>query len=133
MKNVDELLQYLKDDGMKLGIVTGKARRSLDISLQDLQLEDFFDVIITGDDVIKPKPDPEGVYKALALLDVDKDEAMFIGDSNADIHAGLQANVHTIGVQWLPEYQTSEFTVQPDRIFTSISAFIKYLKVNVLS
>lgn len=44
---------------MTLGIVTGKARRSLDISLQVLQMEKLFDVIITGDDVEQPKPHPD--------------------------------------------------------------------------
>ncbi|CAH0343984.1 Phosphoglycolate phosphatase [Bacillus sp. CECT 9360] len=131
-EEMDELLQLLKDEGIKLGIVTGKSRRSLDISLQALKLEGFFDVMITGDDVVSPKPDPEGVNKALTRLGIQKDEAIFIGDSDADIHAGLQANVYTIGVQWLPEYQTAEFTVQPNFTFTSIADFIKYLKANAL-
>jgi pyrophosphatase PpaX len=130
-KDIDEMLLYLKENGVKLGIVTGKARRSLDISLEALKLEEFFDIIITGDDVKKPKPDPEGVIQALTLLNVQSDEAMFIGDSDADIHAGLQANLYTVGVQWLPEFQTSEFAVQPDRIFTRIAEFIDYLKKDV--
>lgn len=52
---------------MKLGIVTGKARRSLDISLKALRMDHYFDVIITGDGVINPKPHPEGVMEALSL------------------------------------------------------------------
>src|SRR5690606_29964297 len=70
-KEIDELLEYLRGKGVKLGIVTGKARRSLDISLKALQMENLFEVVITGDDVIEPKPHPEGVLKALSLLDVD--------------------------------------------------------------
>jgi pyrophosphatase PpaX len=103
---INKLIEYLKDKGMKLGIVTGKARRSLDISLNALQMDNLFDVIITGDDVTKPKPHPEGIIKALSLLGVKNTEAMFIGDSDADIQAGKQANVYTVGVQWLPEYQS---------------------------
>lgn len=95
-------------------------------------MEGLFDVIITGDDVIKPKPDPEGLLKALSLLKVESSEAIYIGDSDADIIAGLQANVYTIGVQWLPEYQTSEFSVQPDLIIKSIKEFISSFKVGAL-
>lgn len=127
-EEIDDLLRYLKDKGIKLGIVTGKARRSLDISLKLMQMENFFDVMITGDDVIKPKPDPEGVLKALSLLDVENHEAMFVGDSDADIHAGVKANVLTIGVQWLPEYQSLEFTIEPDSIFTRVSDFVDFYK-----
>ena len=77
-------------------------------------MEELFDVIITGDDVIKPKPDPEGLtesiisFKSRIIL-----IAIYIGDSDADIVAGVQANVYTIGVQWLSEYQTSTFSEQP--------------------
>ncbi|MGB2872984.1 HAD family hydrolase, partial [Psychrobacillus psychrotolerans] len=54
-------------------------------------------------------------------------EAVFIGDSEADILAGKEANVHTIGVQWLPNYQTLEFSVQPDQMFSSVHEFIQSL------
>ncbi|CAG9606788.1 HAD family hydrolase [Pseudoneobacillus rhizosphaerae] len=128
---MDELLEYLKSRGIKLGIVTGKGTRSLDISLQALQMGGLFDVIITGDDVIDPKPHPEGVIKALSLLGIEKEDAMFLGDSDADIQAGKQANVYTVGVQWLPDFHSSEFSVEPDSIFTSVREFIESLKIGV--
>ncbi|WP_255259668.1 HAD family hydrolase [Lentibacillus sp. CBA3610] len=118
---INDMLTYLNDRGVKLGIVTGKARRSLDISVKALEMDNRFEAVITGDDVEKSKPHPEGVTKALSLLDVVNDEAMFIGDSDADIEAGNRANVQTAGVQWLPEYQTSEFTAKPDNVFKTVS------------
>ncbi len=131
-EEMNELLRYLKNKGIRLGIVTGKAKRSLDISLNVLQMEQYFDVLITGDDVENPKPHPEGVLKALDLLGVEKRDAMFIGDSDADIHAGLQANVLTIGVQWLPDFQTLDFTIEPNYIYKNISEFIDFLTADFL-
>lgn len=128
---IHELLLHLKEKGIKLGIVTGKARRSLDISLKALQMEHFFDAIITGDDVTQPKPDPEGVFKALALLDASPQEAMFIGDSDADIQAGIQANVLTIGVHWLPDYQTLEFAVAPNSSYQTVAEFMASLETGI--
>ncbi len=127
-EQINELLLQLKRDGYKLGIVTGKARRSLLISLECLNMSDLFDVIITGDDVDTPKPHPEGVNKALEHLNIKNTEAIFLGDSEADILAGKQAGVHTIGVQWLPNYQTLEFSVKPDQMFSSIDEFIQHLQ-----
>lgn len=127
-EEITDLLLLLKRKGYKLGIVTGKASRSLRISLECLNMNDLFDVIITGDDVDIPKPHPEGVNKALEQLNIKNTEAVFLGDSNADILAGKQANVHTIGVQWLPNYQTLEFSVQPDQKFISVNEFIQFLK-----
>lgn len=123
-EDINTLLRLLKTNGYKLGIVTGKARRSLDISLDCLGLNNYFDVIITGDDVELPKPHPEGIYKALEFLDVLPNEAVFLGDSDADIMAGKQANVLTIGVHWLPNYQTINFNVQPDEVYSSVNELI---------
>ena len=127
-KEINDLLLFLKKEGYKLGIVTGKARRSLLISLECLKMNDLFDVIITGDDVTKPKPHPEGVMKALKQLNIKNTDAVFLGDSDADILAGKQADVHTIAVQWLPNYQTSEFSVQADQMFSSVGEFVQTIK-----
>ena len=127
-KEINDLLLLLKREGYKLGIVTGKARRSLLISLDCLNMNDIFDVLITGDDVTIPKPHPEGLNKALTQLNIKNTDAIFLGDSDADILAGKEANVHTIGVQWLPNYQTLEFSVQPDEKLCNVKKFIESLK-----
>ncbi|MDG5789588.1 HAD family hydrolase [Evansella sp. AB-P1] len=124
-KEINNLLSLLKREGYKLGIVNGKAKRSLLISLKSLNMNDIFDVIITGDDVENPKPHAEGVIQALEKLEIKNSEAIFLGDSDADITAGKQAKVHTIGVQWLPNYQTIEFSVQPNQMINNIEDFIK--------
>jgi pyrophosphatase PpaX len=125
---INDLLLFLKSEGYKLGIVTGKAYRSLIISLQHLKMDHLFDVIITGDDVVKPKPHPEGIHKALKQLQIKKSEAIFLGDSDADILAGKQAGVQTIGVHWLPNFQTPEFRVEPDQKFSSVNEFLQLLQ-----
>jgi pyrophosphatase PpaX len=130
-EEINTLIRQLKTNGYKLGIVTGKARRSLDISLDCLGLNNIFDVIITGDDVEFPKPHPEGIYKALEHLNVSHKEAVFLGDSDADIMAGKQANVYTIGVQWLPNYQTIDFSIQPDKVYSTINEFLPSLSKNL--
>lgn len=130
-QDIYELVTSLKEAGIKLGIFTGKAKRSLDISLEQLHMDGLFDVIITGDDVCNPKPDPEGLLKALSLVEVESSEAIFVGDSDADIIAGMQANVFTIGVQWLPEYQTATFSEQPNLLMNSVTEFTKYIKTGV--
>lgn len=125
---ISALLQYIKETGKKMAIVTGKARRSLDISLSQLHMNNLFDVIITGDDVEKPKPDPEGLLKAIHQLGVKPHEAMYIGDSNADLQAGASANVWTAGVHWLSDYQDIEFSVPCKAFFRSVSEYVELLK-----
>jgi|SRR5688572_23761526 phosphoglycolate phosphatase-like HAD superfamily hydrolase len=54
--------------------------------------------IVTSDDVKKTKPDPEGLVKALKELGVKPDEAIMVGDLDADIIAGVKAGVASVGI-----------------------------------
>lgn len=123
-KEVLELLDLLHLKGIRMGVITGKSRKAYDISVYSLGMAHYFDVVITGDDVQRPKPDPEGIRTALSMLEVPKEDAIFVGDSNADIQAGKSAGVRTAGVQWLSTYQSTHFEAVPDMIFTKVQEFI---------
>lgn len=58
-----------------------------------LGMGSMFDATITGDDVSEPKPDPEGIFKAMRALQAVPEETLFVGDSNADIQAGKSAGL----------------------------------------
>jgi HAD superfamily hydrolase (TIGR01549 family) len=124
---IHKLLDYLKSNQIKMGVITGKSRKAYEISAESLNMSSFFQIVITGDDVDKAKPDPEGIIAALAFLGVSKDEAVFVGDSNADIKAGKAAGLRTYGVQWLSTYQSVHFEVEPDLIFTKVGQFLERL------
>jgi pyrophosphatase PpaX len=78
--------------------------------------------------VEKPKPDPEGILKALNVFGATKDEAVMIGDSNADIKAGNAAGVRSFAVQWLSVSQSSTFEIAPDLTFHKIREFMDWLQ-----
>lgn len=122
-----ELINLIHHKGMLTGIVTGKARRSYEISVKHLFPDDLFQVSITGDDVVDPKPHPEGIIKAMKLLGCSPQETLFVGDSQADIEAGVRAKVKTVGVNWLDNSHGSELLIKPDYEFSSVSEFIKEL------
>ncbi|WP_077622694.1 HAD family hydrolase [Sediminibacillus massiliensis] len=129
-EEINRMLSELKERGIKLGIVTGKSRKSFEMSLDKLDLKQYFDVLITGDDVTEDKPDPEGVEKALSKLGVRPEDAMYIGDSDADVEAGARAHTKTAAVKWLPEYQSSEYSTEPNVIFEQTDELFVYLKRN---
>jgi pyrophosphatase PpaX len=129
-QQMHDFLSLLKEDGYLLGIVTGKAKRSLDLSLEKLGMKKYFDVFISGDDVDQPKPHPEGILKAIEMLGVSKDDVAFIGDSDADISAGKAAKVVTVGVHWLPTVQSSTFKEEPDHYMKDIQTFKQLFKIN---
>jgi pyrophosphatase PpaX len=97
---VDDLLAELREEGRRLGIVTSKRRKTVDLAFGVLGLERFFDVVVTADDTTRHKPDPAPVVLALDRLHAEPAEAAFVGDSPFDVGAGKAAGVFTVGVSW---------------------------------
>ncbi|WP_010273032.1 pyrophosphatase PpaX [Paenibacillus senegalensis] len=98
--HVTEVISRIGDSGIKLGVVTTKRRETALMGIKLLGLASYIKVLISIDDVTEPKPSPEGVLKAIDLLQADPQTTMMIGDSQYDIQAGQRAGVHTAGVAW---------------------------------
>jgi pyrophosphatase PpaX len=99
-QGVEELVATLSAEGRKLGIVTAKGRATVDLAFGVIDLEPYFDVVVTADMTERHKPDPEPVLKALELLESEPSEAAFVGDSPFDVGAGKAAGVFTVAVSW---------------------------------
>lgn len=128
---MEVMLARLHQAGVRLGVVTGKGRRSALISLQRLGLDRYFPVVITGDDVSRPKPDPEGILLAMRQLGAEPGNTMYVGDSSADIRAARAAGVTAVGVQWFSVTQAKgAFDPAPDHHFTDPAAFADWLLKN---
>lgn len=95
-----ELLYLLKTLGKKTAIVTNKNRSTLLLILRENYIEDLFDSIITYDDVVLHKPNPEGIERCLNELYVlNKKKAVYIGDSLNDMIAARSAGIEFIGIR----------------------------------
>ena len=82
--------------GMRLGIVTGANRDRVHREFARLGLT--FPAIVCHEDVINRKPHPEGIERALSLLNAGVEGCCFVGDAPEDIEMGKRAGVFTIGV-----------------------------------
>lgn len=89
--HVPETLSALKSAKILLGLCTNKSEAATKIILDNLQLAQFFDVVIGGDSTKAMKPDPLPLLTALQSLDTAPDEAVFIGDSQVDMMAAKNA------------------------------------------
>ncbi|TCZ72871.1 pyrophosphatase PpaX [Paenibacillus albiflavus] len=97
---VQETMAKLHAAGVKIGVVTVKIRQTSEMGLALCGLRPYIDSIVTSDDVTKPKPDPEGIYRALREMGAEGQPAIMVGDSYHDILAGQNANIMTVGVSW---------------------------------
>jgi phosphoglycolate phosphatase-like HAD superfamily hydrolase len=88
--------------------------------LEELEINDMFSIIVGYEDVPEPKPDPSGMILALNSLGVQPQEALFVGDSLADITASRAAGCWCCHATWrIPENQTQQDIVKAD--FTAVS------------
>jgi len=97
-----EVVRSLAQAGSRLAVVTSKrramARRTLDVC----GLGDGFELLVCADDVVRGKPDPEPVHRALEELGLvdDADRVLFVGDAPYDVLSGNGAGVRTAVVRW---------------------------------
>lgn len=97
-KETIPMLKRLKRAGHKVGIISTKLRYRIEDTLQVYEIKDFVDLIIGGEDVEAPKPDPQGIYKAIDYFKGTKEEVLYVGDSYIDAKAARNAGVDFMGV-----------------------------------
>lgn len=118
-----ELLGAMKADGIKMAIVSNKA----DFAVKELNEYYFkeFDMAAVGErEGIARKPAPDSVLFALQELGVQKDRAVYIGDSEVDVKTAANANIPCISVLWgfrekrlLKEHGAEYFAETADEIW----------------
>ena len=80
----EELLHALHDRGIKLGVVTSKRATTLRDILGRYELLELMDFTIGGEMVKSPKPDPEGLNRAIEAVGADRGEVLYCGDTTID-------------------------------------------------
>jgi HAD superfamily hydrolase (TIGR01509 family) len=84
--------------GLKVGVASSAGREWVHGHLTRLGLDRFVEVVCTGDEVEKAKPDPQLYRLALQRLELGPHEALAIEDSPNGIHAARQAGLFCIAV-----------------------------------
>lgn len=98
-----EILSYLKNNNYKIALATSASKERALKQLRYADIEKFFDVIVSRDDVKETKPNPDIFLKAAKKLNVNPNECIVIEDSSAGIKAAFNAGMAGIHVVDLKE------------------------------
>ncbi len=97
---IKDLIIEINNSGILLSIFTGKGRTSALITLDELGLTKYFDMIVSGDDVENHKPSPEGILMFLDKHNFNPKDVLMIGDAPSDIIAAKESGVEIASVVW---------------------------------
>ena len=79
-----ELLDYLRNQGYKIGLVTTRGSNSLSRLLAMHGIHEAFDVVVNRDGCKERKPHPQPILTALEKMNVAPERAMYVGDKQVD-------------------------------------------------
>lgn len=95
---IDNLISELENEKIKYAIGTGSGKVASDLTLLKSGLKEKFDIVVTADDVVQGKPDPETFLLAAKRLDIQPHDCVVIGDSINDFLAAKSAGMKIVGV-----------------------------------
>lgn len=138
-----EMLKTLHNKGYRIGIVSSKTKSLVLHGLEFCEIDKYVDVIIGCEEVKNPKPDPEGILKALAELNaIDEDlpdedkkkrmprdeeiykkHSLYIGDNLSDMQAAKNAGIRSCGVLYIKD-PSIMLEANPDMVINKLSELV---------
>ena len=124
---VKELLSYLKEQGVRIGLASSTRYEVVHQELQDAGILSYFESLTCGDMVKQSKPEPEIFLKACESLFVKPEEAIAIEDSFNGIRSAYRAGMLPIMVPDMipPNEEMEQLT---GKIFTDLAEVKEWLQ-----
>ncbi|MBO1722110.1 HAD family hydrolase [Extibacter sp. GGCC_0201] len=97
---IPQMITRLRAVGLKLAVLSNKPHVQTVKVVQEIFGDDIFDCVQGQMEGLKRKPDPEGVYKVLERLHTEKEDCLYIGDSEVDVKTACNAGITCIGAAW---------------------------------
>ena len=116
---VKSSLDALKIKGYKLAI--GSSSKNAKLILKKLGLEDFFDVIVDGNDIKYSKPDKEVFEKAGIKLGLEASDCLVVEDAASGVEAAKNAKMAVAGIGAAAELENLDY------LLTSFDNLLEYL------
>lgn len=91
-------LDELKSKDIMVGLASNAIRKNVSMIINELEIYDYFDSIICGDEVINGKPNPEMFNETIDRFNISKDECLIFEDSLEGVLAAKNSGVKVIGI-----------------------------------
>ncbi|RKZ47731.1 MAG: phosphoglycolate phosphatase [Gammaproteobacteria bacterium] len=126
---VREGLDYLANNGFKLGCVTNKLSQFTNTILETLNIQNAFGIVISGDTLAKKKPDPLPLLHAAEYFGVKPEQSLMIGDSVNDVSAARAAGFQVLCVSYGYNLGQDIRLAKPDYVVDSLADLVNIFQV----
>lgn len=120
-------LDFLKQNEIKLAVVTNKPHEAALIMVESLFGKGYFDVIVGAKEDKPKKPNPYSVHLALEKLECRAENAIYFGDSDIDVFTAKNAGVKGIACSWGYRDMDCLLAASPAAVIDSASDIIRFL------
>ena len=97
--NHEYALSKLKSEGYKLAVGSNSIRMTIEIMMNYAKLTDYFDFMLSNQDVKNPKPDPEIYLTDRSKMDLKPENCLIIEDNENGIKAATASGAHLLVVK----------------------------------
>lgn len=125
-----QLLRDLHAQGVVLAVATGKSRRGLDHSIDQLGLHGLFQATRTADEA-RGKPDPDMLEQLLLELDLNPAAALMVGDTTHDVLMAKAAGVDSLAVSYGAHRASLLESAQPTALVRSVRDMQSWVRASV--
>ena len=86
-------LNHLKNKNIKMAVFTNKPKDLTNKTLKRHKISNYFNYVVTSDDLEFKKPSPDGCYKLIEMSSIPSENIIMIGDSELDQKAANSASI----------------------------------------
>lgn len=122
-------LEKLKNMGFRLACVTNKAEAFTLPLLADLELDGYFELVVSGDSLPRKKPDPLPLTHACEYFGITPDQGILVGDSANDVKAAIAAGMPVICVNYGYNQGVDLTTLQTQGVIDSLDKLDQQLSL----
>lgn len=121
-----ELLDYLKKNNKKLALASSSEKDRVDFLVDREGVRNYFDLIISSDNIVEGKPNPEIFNFAIEKLNADKNKTYILEDSLSGIRAAKKSGANAVLIVDLDDSDATK--KEADLVFSSLGEFLSYIK-----
>ena len=97
IEGVNATLAELQKRGYRMAVASSSSRKNIEMCLQSLQIQHFFEVLFSAEQVARPKPAPDVFLAAAAAMDASPETCVVVEDSTNGTRAAKAAGMRCIG------------------------------------